>query len=434
MVAAALVLSGCGGGGGNAASDAGGTSGAGSAEPVNTQLFDKPTTLQIYQSTGSISDTEFKNLIADPVKKKWPNVTLEIVREGKDITKENLLAANQFPDLIFTDSLSLRDYLDLTLARDLNDEIKKNKLDLGVYEKRAIDEIKAYSDAGQTYALPFSLNFGVIYYNKSIFDKAGLSYPKDGMTWKDLFEMAKAVAAKDPSVKALGTSGIGRDAESLRFQLVDPKTQQATLDNEDWKYIMKLEVDLQNLPDNRKAKGGRDGFVKDQVMAMYTSYGARVGELEEAAKAGKPVDWDMVTFPVRENSKDPGMETEAHVLMISSTSKYPDQMFQIIKYLSTDDTIQTMASKSGRISSLKDDKYKQNFGQDLITLNGKNVQAIFKNKFGPNAKPSKYDPLVTKELNQALKDALAGTDINSALRSAQERANKAIAEAKASGN
>jgi multiple sugar transport system substrate-binding protein len=433
LLAGSLLLSGCAKGGGDSAADASGA-GAGAKDASGGKLFNEPITMQVFQSSGSISDTEFKELIADPVHKKFPNVTLELVRESKDLLREDLVASNQFPDLVFTDSLSLRKYIDLAIDRDMSDLVKKNKLDLNIYEKRAIDEIKAYGEHGELYALPFSLNFGVLYYNKSIFDRIGVPYPKDGMTWKDVFDLARKVAGKDPSVKALGTSGIGRDATSLRFQRVDPKTQTATLDNDNWKYIMKLEVDLQHLPDNRKAKGGRNGFEKDQQLAMYTSYGARIGELEELARSGAPMDWDMVTFPVREGVKDSGMETEAHVMFVSSTSAHPDQAFQIIKYLTTDDEIQTKVSKDARVSALKDDKYKKVFGQNLQTLKGKNVQAIFKNKFGPNAKPSKYDPLVSTELSAALKDALAGTDINTALREAEERANKAIAEEKAAGN
>jgi len=106
----------------------------------------------------------------------------------------------------------------------------------------------------------------------------------------------------------------------------------------------------------------------------------------------------------------------------------------VIELVTSNDEVQTMVSKAARVSSLKDAKYKQAFGTDLKSLEGKNVQAIFKNKYGKNPVPTRYDTLVQKETTAALNAFIAGTDLNTALREAEERANKAIEAAKLAGN
>jgi multiple sugar transport system substrate-binding protein len=53
---------------------------------------------------------------------------------------------------------------------------------------------KHYSPKEKIFALPMTLGYYVMYYNNNIFDKFGVSYPKDGMTWDDVAALAKKVS------------------------------------------------------------------------------------------------------------------------------------------------------------------------------------------------------------------------------------------------
>ena len=53
---------------------------------------------------------------------------------------------------------------------------------------------------GKTYALPFRKDNNMIFYNKDLFDKAGVPYPEDGMTMAEYHELAAKL-----------TSGTGND-------------------------------------------------------------------------------------------------------------------------------------------------------------------------------------------------------------------------------
>lgn len=49
---------------------------------------------------------------------------------------------------------------------------------------------------GEIYALPFRTNDWVLFYNKDLFDAAGMDYPDDDMTWEELGDIAKEITGK----------------------------------------------------------------------------------------------------------------------------------------------------------------------------------------------------------------------------------------------
>lgn len=75
------------------------------------------------------------------------------------------------------------------------------------------DYVKAHSDfsdfapsllqqssyKGTLYYIPIGWNNIMINYNRDLFDKAGVAYPKEGWTWEDFRETAKALTVKDAS-------------------------------------------------------------------------------------------------------------------------------------------------------------------------------------------------------------------------------------------
>ena len=63
------------------------------------------------------------------------------------------------------------------------------------------------TDDGNFYAVPFRSDFWVLYYNKDLFDAAGVEYPSNDMTMEDYDALARKM-----------TSGEGRP-EGLRLPL-----------------------------------------------------------------------------------------------------------------------------------------------------------------------------------------------------------------------
>ncbi len=72
----------------------------------------------------------------------------------------------------------------------LGDRIESDGVDLSLYNGMA-EQVMV---DGELYELPFRSDFWVLYYNKDIFDEAGVDYPTNDMTVAEYDELARSVA------------------------------------------------------------------------------------------------------------------------------------------------------------------------------------------------------------------------------------------------
>lgn len=89
--------------------------------------------------------------------------------------------------------------MDLTEFLDENTEIKKA---LGGMEA-------AFKDDNGQFGLPYQCNVQGIFYNKELFDKAGVSYPTDDTTYDEFVEMIKALKTSGVTPLAIGSKNSG---------------------------------------------------------------------------------------------------------------------------------------------------------------------------------------------------------------------------------
>jgi multiple sugar transport system substrate-binding protein len=79
--------------------------------------------------------------------------------------------------------------------------MKAGKFDLSRLGKGAVDAVKVSSGGQYLEAVPYVQNFSANYYNKGIFDKFGVAYPKDGMTRDDATDLARKLTRSDGGVQ-----------------------------------------------------------------------------------------------------------------------------------------------------------------------------------------------------------------------------------------
>jgi multiple sugar transport system substrate-binding protein len=219
---------------------------------------------------------------------------------------------------------------------------------------------------------------------------------------------------------------VQRLAEQMNAPVVDPKTLKATLQIDGWKKALATFQQLKGIPGNNSGKNQITAFEKDRTLAMLAGLGARLGELEELQTTGKPMNWDLAAMPHFNEFPKNAFRTSLFLMMLSATTKHSEQAFAVIDYL-TGDEEQTLINKNGRLTSLKDPKYQQSFGEEIKSLKGKNVGAIFKMEPAPVPGLTLYDSIARGEATTAANNVVKGAaDINTALRTAEEAANQKI--------
>ena len=120
-----------------------------------------------------------------PVQEQYPNITIERMT-GMNL--DEAIAAGQVPDLIATSNVYVYDMIELGLATDLSNVLSEE--DWKRVHPGAIDVMKEFSENGEIFGVPYAMNYGVMVYNKGIFDRYGIDYPKAGMTFSESIELA----------------------------------------------------------------------------------------------------------------------------------------------------------------------------------------------------------------------------------------------------
>ncbi|WP_282935963.1 extracellular solute-binding protein [Paenibacillus sp. RC67] len=397
-----------------------------SAAPAAFKMGTEPIELFIVSASGD-SVESFNDRFQDLIAAKYPNVKLTYLpwkKEGPSI--QEMITAGQQIDLYF-DSIGIFSTVqNYQLQMDMTDLIKKHNLDLGSLEPVTVEAAKIASGGKEMWGVPVFNNNLVMYYNKDLFDKFGVSYPKEQMTWDELNELSKKLGRTDDSNVYVGYTTSANHALRMN-QLSQPYLKQdglkSAITSDNWRKYYETAfltpykasgLDAFTSKNNRMP----NFLTQEAAMFMYLSSAMFINKEYET------LNWDMVPIPTFKDMPGVGSQPYPTFFSVTSTSKHKDEATEIVKYLVSEE-VQMKLSKKGIMPVLNNDAVKKAFGQDS-KFKSKNLKAVFTNKFASVPFKSKYDSLVEKTYNDAVGVAL-NQDINTALRSAEEKANQILA-------
>ncbi|MFH1512235.1 MAG: extracellular solute-binding protein [Bacillota bacterium] len=135
-----------------------------------------------------------------------PDIALEWVdlasQDYKTLATSMLSAGDPTDVFIIKEITDLQKWTDQGFLMSLDDLVAADGYDLTGFA--GMDNVCRVSD-GALNALPFRSDFWVLYYNKTLFDNAGVAYPTGDMTWEEYAALARAVASGEGIDKIFGT-------------------------------------------------------------------------------------------------------------------------------------------------------------------------------------------------------------------------------------
>ncbi|MGE7825828.1 ABC transporter substrate-binding protein [Paenibacillus sp. NPDC093718] len=321
-----------------------------------------------YYSSDS-SDAKMKELI-EQFEEKHPNITVKTQSApyGQFYQKlDTQIAAGQAPDVWLSDGVYVMKYAQRGAAKDLTDWIAR---DLKADEYYGLDFNK---DAdGRYWGVPQGIQVGVLFYNKDLFDKAGVAYPSDEWTWEDL----KSSAAK------LTVDAGGKTAEDSGFDAASVNQFGLTFFSitEGWFSVMKsygggtldekAENSIINSPENKQAfewmvDGMQRGIITDPVdlksfqsnTAVFPSGSAamRIGiyaRVQAANEAG--LNYDVTLLPKGPDGKRVSpVIANSWVINQKSSDEKAEAAWEWIKYWATEDDVQKQWTELGEAVPVK---------------------------------------------------------------------------------
>jgi multiple sugar transport system substrate-binding protein len=414
------------------ACSSGNTGADGSAADSGTlRVKDDPVELVFYSTAGDFDEAGFMSLYGNQIKQKFPYITPKFIPFGKDSNLGTLITNGQTIDILFNSigqtPMSLIHY---GLQYDISDMIKKSNYDISRLEPTTI-EIQKQLAGGAIYGLPVTTTSVSLYYNKDLFNKFGVAYPKDGMTWDDLYELAHKMSRTDGGVQYHGL-GLSINHNMLLNQYsipyIDPKTNKGMLTDNKFRSVFENLTRFFLIPGNEvdsktmKVLPQQNLFVKDHTIAMFLALS------DLGAKNYKDlVNWDVASMPVYKEKPGIGPQSYPNYFYVTKTGTHKDQAFQVIAYLTTDE-FQRHLSRGGLFPVLKNTNILKEYGQDVTYLKDKHIQSFLPDHFAAPAPISEYQEIGQKYMTNAYYSVVQGQqDVNTALREAEENTNKDIA-------
>lgn len=394
-----------------------------------------PAELSIYTSITS-QQNAFEAAI-EKMKTKFPQYTIKLLLPTKEITLDSLIASGVVPDIVWDSASGMKTSLiDKGLQYDMSELIKKYKVDLERFDPSTIQMMREASGQGRMYGLPDDVNGTVTFYNKDIFDRFGVKYPKDGMTWEEAYDLAKTLTRTENGVNYKGMGmfySFLLSSNQLSLPMIDPKEDKASVNTDGWMRLFNTYKQFYEIPGNQldskfsNFNGQLNSFYQDQNVAMVIAPLSGSGRFAQAAN----LKWDMAAAPTFKDVPKTGFQAGPRYFFVTN-GKNKEQAFQVVTHLLSDE-VQLQNNKEGRATSLKDAKIRQTFGQEGDTFKGKNTGAVFFNQFAVSPLPNPIASLVNLgDVNTEFLKVIEGKqDVNTALRIADEAINKKIAEAKA---
>jgi multiple sugar transport system substrate-binding protein len=378
----------------------------------------------------------FNKTFKEPVEAKYPNIKLKYT----DKMNDEDISQGIVPDIMYLQGITKleSDITPKKLNFDLQPLIDKYGVDLSQIQPNIINDIRRRD--GKLYAMPYMMIPHALFYNKDIFDKLGVAYPKDNMTWDEVIDLAKQVTRNEGGVQYRGLDFDYPFSMLGQFPLNVPDKAEPTFTtiNKDMyqKWMDRVKTILSipgNYPSDPKQRSGTmlmwgSAFLNDKNVAMYP-YWDFTRNLAEAVDKGSGFNWDLVTYPQLPEYPGVAPTPFTHVLTVSPVTKHADAAVQVLAYLISDE-YQTQLSKNAWGGTVLIKKEIQDaYASEDKRFAGKNMKALFAL---PPAPPSDKPPVINYEFdvmwNGIYDLAKMEKDTNTLLTEWQDQATKKIQE------
>ncbi|MFC1736838.1 ABC transporter substrate-binding protein [Candidatus Hydrogenedentota bacterium] len=304
-------------------------------------------------------DAAFRHL-AQKFESRNPEISIKCERvSGRNYQRKILMsmAAKVPPDVLMFEDEPFRQYAEKGVFTPLSSYIERDNYDLSDFWEIGLDNFR-YKE--KLYGFPKNTVINIVYYNKNLFDRAGLDYPTDDWTWDEFLELAKKLTLDvdgDGRIDQVGTTinawwpmwltwiwgngGAILNEERTKCMLTTPESREA----------VQFLVDMRNKwnvtpsPEQLSANLGNIGqtFAIGNIAMMEGGPSTAKKYKEEI----KTFEWGMVESPIGKAGRFARF-TNAAFLMSSQTS-HPEESWRFLKFLGSEEAGHVLLTEGGDI-------------------------------------------------------------------------------------
>lgn len=283
--------------------------------------------------------------------KKNPNISIKVitVADNYDTKLQTMMAGGKAPDVMEVAEDGMQ-FASKNRFEDLTDKIKSSNID--TKKTWGSESISQYTWQNKIFGLPDRSGPIILYYNKDLFDKAGVKYPTSDWTMED-YENAlqKLTVKKDgktvqwggASLDWMPTWGVfikanGGDIIKNGKVAVNSSQNLETLKQYNDNYQKGYILDYKTL-ENVKNSSGDSYFSQGKVAMLETGF----WDISTFSKTSG-LNWDIATV---QNGKEKASWPFGSALTISKESKNKDAAWKFIEFMTGKDGQEILAKSLG---------------------------------------------------------------------------------------
>lgn len=328
-------------------------------EPAEEEPAGEPVTISYFTFSAAPDHLEDLDQMIAAFEAEHPDITVEVETAPFDdyFTRlQALIAGGEAPDVFELNYESFPGYagrgalLDLGPLADGDDSFSPD-----IFYQRAYD---AFKYEGQQYALPATFSTVVLYYNKDLFDQAGVDYPTSDWTWDDAVAAAQEITDPDAGVWGLFSPvqfwEFYKKAAQNECQFFNEDMTASTVDAPECVEALETMVSFEELgvmptAEDLAGMSGDDLFSAGQLGMDVT------GIWLFAAFAEAPFQWDIVV--------EPGMAQKAthffaNGVAASASTEHPEAAWQWMQFFTTSPEMAQIRVDSGwELPTLDNEEY-----------------------------------------------------------------------------
>ncbi|WP_432663271.1 sugar ABC transporter substrate-binding protein [Wukongibacter baidiensis] len=327
---------------------------------------DKPVTL-----TFALWNKDQEPVMQEIVKKfeeTHPNikVNVQLTPYKQFWTKmETAATGGSLPDVFWMNGPRFMKYASSDMLMPISDKIKANNIDMSKYPQGLID---LYTYDGKQYGIPKDWDVTALWYNKKLFDAAGVEYPTNEWTWDDMVEAARKITDVDKGIYGTAARiddnqvGVYNTIPAADGFVISKDRKQSGYNTEGnvkginvWLDLIKegLSPTVEEMTDTSAV----DMFSSGKIAMMYAA------------------SWNVKPFMENENIRNdidlvvmPKLEKRAAVIhglinAISAGTEHPEEAWELVKFLGSKEANEIWAESGVVIPAHKDvlDVWKNSF-------------------------------------------------------------------------
>ncbi|MBR8697000.1 MULTISPECIES: ABC transporter substrate-binding protein [Enterococcus] len=283
-------------------------------------------------------------------------VDVELVPFNDYFTKlQTLMAGDQAPDVFELNYENFVSYAEKDALLELGKYIDEDKdFDSSQLNKEAFE---AYQYDGKQYGMVESFSNVVTFYNKDLFDEAGIDYPTKDWSWSDEVDAAKKLTDADNNIygtyspvtmnefyKVAAQNGGKLKDDSGNWTINDPKNVEA------------LEYMVNNVtkdkvspsPEEMSGQNSEDLFLNGQLAMVHTGIWM-FGQFKDA-----DFDWDI---QVEAGNTQKATHFFANGLAVSKETKHAEAAYKFTRFMSASKDVAEIRVDSGwELPAVTDDE------------------------------------------------------------------------------